>query len=577
MAKQTDVGFMDALEQLSSNLIDEEEFHVGTFYEFIRDVWSQSFDKPEHFQLWHVQKVCRDVEKAMETGQHYVAVLPRGHYKSTILGHGFAVWRLLKSTKDAKIIYVSYTEKMTRRHISEMKTEIRNNPILYPLMKDRSSDADGVFKYEIHGGIHIEIEPAGLFTFKRGMHVDGGMVADDILRDAENPLNTGELEKAKTFFMKETMLIPNPEAPIIVMGTPMDTNDLLADLQDDETFDTCVLPVFNPTPDREVLAPEIRSKEWLEAFQNARPNIFSSEFMLNPVSTINAFLSVEEIKAVEHEELSSLDAYTYHDDLNSDLTVAGFDIGKKRHPSHLCVFTSKMNEPDLIEINSTFLDGIDFIKQADFLNLVADNFDIDKGFFDNTIPMLEDREINSIWEPIVFTPKQRRYMASKFEEYVQQGKIKLIVDHRQRSQIVCVDNTLSAAETPAGHGDSFWSIAMAVFAHVEAMRGNTQDVGNLLDMITIGDDASAVETLGFKPKKMKLEEGDERHIKCPNCHSPSGIGWIFERQKCIICHSNAQMEKELAAQNAMMSMSAMGNTFDEEVEQIGKEEEVNIE
>jgi hypothetical protein len=540
-----EVRLREALEQLSTNLIDEQSVHIGTFYEFIRDIWSQGFDKPEHFSLWHVQKICHDVEECMETGQHYVAVLPRGHYKSTILGHGFAVWRLLKATKDTEIVYVSFTEKMTRYHISEMKKEIRNNPVLYDLMQDRSQDADGVFKYLVNG-IHVEIVPAGLFNFKRGMHVDGGLIADDILRDAENPLNTGELEKAKEFFLKETMLVPNPGAPIIVMGTPMDTNDLLAEIQNDDAFNSCVLPVFNPTPDREVLAPEIRSKEWLENYQNERPRIFSAEFMLNPVATVNAFLNIEEIQAVEFEELKSLDPYVFHDNLDSDLTVAGFDIGKKRHPSHLCVFTSKVDGTAIVEINTTFLDGMDFTRQVHFLNTVADNFDIDKGFFDNTIPMIEEvGELNPIWEPIIFTPKQRRAMATKFEEYVNQGKIKLIVDHRQRSQIVCVDNTLSAAVTPAGHGDAFWSIALAVYAHVDSMRGNTQDIGNLLDMATMGEDNSVGDVLTFKAEPIKLEEGDKRVLVCPDCQHIEG--WIFERQKCLICHEEKQEKAQLKA------------------------------
>jgi hypothetical protein len=573
MVKTTEVGFVDAFDRLASTLINEETLHIGTFYEFIRDIWSQGFEKPEHFQAWHVKKICRDVEECMETGQHYVAVLPRGHYKSTILGHGFAVWRLLKATKDTEIVYVSFTEKMTRYHISEIKKEIRNNPVLYPLMKDRSSDADGVFKYLVNG-IHIEIVPAGLFNFKRGMHVDGGLIADDILRDAENPLNTGELEKAKDFFMKETMLVPNPGAPIIVMGTPMDTNDLLSDLQNDDAFDTCVLPVFNPVPGRDVLAPEIRSREWLEQYESQRPKIFSAEFMLNPVSTVNAFLSIEEIKSVEDIELANLDPYAYHHDLKSDLTVAGFDIGKKRHPSHLCVFKSRIGKPDLIEINSTFLDGVDFTTQADFLNLVAENFDIDKGFFDNTMPMLEDREINSVWEPIIFTPKQRRYMSSKFEEYVNKGNLKLIVDHRQRSQIVCVDNTLTAAETPAGHGDSFWSIAMAVFAHVESIKGHTQDVGNLLDMVSMGDDSAAMESLDFQRKEEGLAEGDKRKLACPICEH-SGVGWVFENQLCIVCHSQKLNEDEETATMAMINSAPLNTDNSEDETELSNTMQIN--
>ena len=51
MANIKEVGFMEALEQLSNNLIDEQTVHIGTFYEFIRDVWSQGFAKPDHFSL----------------------------------------------------------------------------------------------------------------------------------------------------------------------------------------------------------------------------------------------------------------------------------------------------------------------------------------------------------------------------------------------------------------------------------------------------------------------------------------------------------------------------------------------
>ena len=189
---------------------------------------------------------------------------------------------------------------------------------------------------------------------------------------------------------------------------------------------------------------------------------------------------------------------------------------------------------------------MDFTRQVQFLNTVADNFDIDKGFFDNTIPMIEEvGELNPIWEPIIFTPKQRRAMATKFEEYVNQGKIKLIVDHRQRSQIVCVDNTLSAAVTPAGHGDAFWSIALAVYAHVDSMRGNTQDIGNLLDMATMGEDRSVGDVLTFKAAPIELEEGDTRYIACPDCQHSEG--WIFERQKCLICHEEKQEKAQLKA------------------------------
>ncbi len=539
------ISYEDALAKLADGLMAANRVNIGSFFDFVRDIWSQGYESPEYFYSWHIKVLCEDVQKTINEKKHYVAVLPRGHLKSTVLGHAFAVWSLLKAKSDSSILYMSYSHQMAEYHIKEIKNHIRNNPILDRMMHDRVPNADFSCRYIVNGR-RVEAIPMGLFSAKRGMHTSGAIVVDDILRDPENPLNTTQLAKVEEWFSKEVMYIPNPGAPIICMGTPMAPDDLLAKLQDDERFNKRVLPVFNPTPDREVLAPEIRSKQWLLSEQKNNPKGFASEFMLSPYASTNAFLNDEDIQGVENDDLRSMDPNLMQE-FDSDYTVAGFDIGKKRHPSHLVIFSSKENTLLITQIHSSFLDNWDYTDQAKYLNTVTRHFDIDRGYFDNTRAELEfgmeNNLLTSVWTPIHFTQKQKRVLAQKFEEYVIHKKIKLIVDQRQRSQITCVDSDLKAPQTPLGHGDAFWSVALAVLAHDDYASKGTKEIGSLTDWIQAGDEASS------KSGGLDFNQREEKEI-CPFCGQSAG--WIPERKKCLICvweHFNEMEQLEPSVSN----------------------------
>ena len=76
--------FEDAFSRLAEGLTEHKSVKVGSFWEFLRDIWSQSFEHPEYFKAWHVGLLAEDIEKCIEEGKNYVAVLPRFHFKSTI-------------------------------------------------------------------------------------------------------------------------------------------------------------------------------------------------------------------------------------------------------------------------------------------------------------------------------------------------------------------------------------------------------------------------------------------------------------------------------------------------------------
>ena len=542
-----------AFDMLSDGLLEQKRYEVGTFREFIENIWAHSYDNPEYFKAWHVSLLTEDIEECLETGLNYVGVLPRGHFKSTILGHAFSVWRLLKAPRDMSILYLSYSDGMAKYHIAEINKTIARNPIIPELLINRNPKADFSARF-YKNNKPMEIMHGGLFSFKRGMHVNGALVADDVLRDPENPLNMGQITKVEAHFMTESMFIPLKEAPVIVVGTPMMPNDILAKLQDDERFKARVLPALDPVPGRRVLAPEIMSEKYLLAQQKARPKSFASEFMLIPHFATESYFDVEDIEKCEDDLLRSVPATKkYTDLLPEDFVFGGYDVGKKKHPSHLVIFRKRGE--NIEQVHSSFLDGWSYSDQIEYLNEVADNFDMTSGYVDNTRGELEDRGLDARWRPMHFSQKSKNTMASVFENFVHSGILKLIKDERQKQQILSVSNELKAPDTPMGHGDAFFSIAMALqAAHDTSYK--FVDLGNASDWfnaISPGETPESRRQMDnerkgadseINPLQMQPVNPSERASSAPNpqCGDPvcNPSFWVPERGLCLYCSFRQQ-------------------------------------
>ena len=540
-----------AFNLLSNGLKNQDKYRVGSFREFLEDIWSQGFDNPEYFKAWHVSLLAEDIEECIETGMNYVAVLPRFHFKSTILGHAFSVWRLLKAPRDCAILYLSYSDGMAKYHISEINKEIGRNPVLSELLVNRNPKADFSARYYLNNK-PMDIMHGGLFSFKRGMHVNGALIADDVLRDPENPLNIGQVTKVEDHFMTESLFIPLKGTPTIVLGTPMMPGDLLAKLQEDDRFKARVLPALDPVPGRRVLMPELYSEEWLLQQQRARPKSFASEFMLIPHFATEAYFNAEDITKCEDEKLRSAPATKPFPIEPGDQIFGGFDVGKKRHPSHLVLFRKRGEKVE--QIHQSFLEGWSYSDQIEYLNEIADNFNLTTGYVDNTRGELEDRGLDTRWLAKIFSKKSKNTMAAIFEKFVHSGQLGLIKDERQKHQILSVSNELKAPDTPMGHGDAFFSIAMALeAAHETAYKFvGLGSVSDWIDAVSPDETPAGrqekLEGTGFKnlnkstpSEHLQMEPVNAKQIMTsapnPKCEeivcSPSF--WVEERGLCLFC------------------------------------------
>ena len=535
-----DVSYDSALSRLADGLLSDKKYKVGTFKEFLINIWSQSYDNPEYFKAWHVQLVADDIEECLETGLNYVAVLPRFHFKSTVLGHAFSVWRLLTAPRDCSVLYLSYSDGMAQYHIAEINKTVKRNPILMSWMNNKSPKADYSFRYSINDK-PADIMHGGLFSFKRGMHVNGALIADDILRDPENPLNMGQITKVEDHFMTESLFIPLKGVPVIVLGTPMMPGDILSKLQEDSRFKSRVLPALDPVPGRRVLMPELYNEEWLLEQQKARPKSFASEFMLIPHFSTESYFEAEDLEKCESSTLINCDATIPFPCEEDDQFFAGFDVGKKRHPSHLVIFRRR---GDTIEqVHSSFLDGWNYSDQIDYLNKVSENFDLNKGYVDNTRGELEERGLDNIWKPMIFSTRSKNTMAQIFETYLHSGNLHLIKDERQKQQILSVNNVLKAPETPLGHGDAFFSIAMALSAAYETTIYKIQMLGNVQDWFTTIEEGQEADPdkmpgrgmpdLNFQPAVLS----EALEAPNPDCQDAmcNSTFWVPENKLCIYC------------------------------------------
>ena len=533
-----------AFELLAEKLEKSNKYKIGSFWEFTRDIWSQGFERPEYFQAWHVGKLTEEVEKCIEDKLNYLAILPRAHFKSTILGHAFSIWRSLKIQGNANILYLSYSDTMAKYHISEINKEVNRNPLLKDMMTNRAPKADFTFRYDTGNGGSAEILHGGLFSFKRGMHVNGALIADDILKDPESPLAIGQMSKIEDHFLTESLFIPNQGVPVVVVGTPMMPGDLLTVLEKDDRFVSRKLPALDPEPNRRVLMPELYSEEWLLEQQKAKPKSFASEFLLQPHFNTEAYFDTEDIEKCEDGNLRSLPTTLKHNFEEDEDIFAGFDVGKKRHPSHLVVFKRKGERIE--QIHQSWLDGWDYSDQIIYLNEVAENFGLTKGYIDNTRGELEDRGLDRTWYPLSFSLKSKNNMAHIFEEYIHSGNLFLIKDHRQRQQILSVNNELKAPETPMGHGDAFFSIAMALQAAYETGIYNMQTVGDLQDFVADVEPSLKYSNLDKnKPEKLidfdkKVYNDSNGPIEAPNPSCTEDVCspslWVPARGLCLYCN-----------------------------------------
>ena len=326
------------------------------------------------------------------------------------------------------------------------------------------------------------------------------------------------------------MNIPNPGCPLIVFGTAIDYSDLLFKLKDNPEFMHLWMPAIDPDEEHKVLWESRFNKEWLDTRKkSAGWKSFSSEFLLMPVLSADAFFTKTDLDKVIDSSLKNISIYQTFNKEDHHV-VAGLDIGKRRNPSHLSVFVDDRNE-NLIQIHQSFWDGLEYLEQIERIKTAVENFGIDKLYIDATRSEMEERGLPRQCIMIKFTGKGERNQASYANDFaarVENKKLRLLDDDRFISQILCLTNDLRAPVTSFGHADSFWSVALALGAYQDYFSSNRKQrfsyMGNLQEQF-VDHAPAAVKNLSGLCKvcnKRTLSQLPEGGWRCGNCQATFG-------------------------------------------------------
>lgn len=374
------------------------------------------------------------------------------------------MWRLFQiHGKWNEIQYMSYTASLGSYHTKRIKRYIAELPELYGDYTDLT-DSESLLYYG-YDNKRFFCEPTGILTAMRGKHPDE-VICDDILRDPEVKLDTIQLEKlAEKFF---EVIEQMPKKALHLVGTPQDFDDLFAKVERLKSYNC-------ERYDAEVC----EGVAWWDGLwpwaklQERKATIgvkaYNKEFRCHPVRGEEGYVSYEDYCRIARRHLKNY-SFTRPPKFKTGRCVtAGLDIGKKTHPSHLSVLAE--HNKRLVQVHSKFMDGWAYYDQIAYCREAIKAFGIDRLYYDNTRAEFEESsekgELPGEMEGIAMTGKSNFMYATELDKLVTQGRVQLVTDDRQKRQILSVDCDLKAPSNSEGHGDSFFSLILAIGANRE--------------------------------------------------------------------------------------------------------------
>lgn len=426
-------------------------FFFGVFCNAVRRV-EGNYCEPSHLDnlIYRLQKYRRTSTKA-----------PRFHLKSTVT-EAFIMWKLYRMEKMYnEWMYMSFTEGLGAYHTKRIKRYINALPELFSDYLSLT-ESESVIAYQKDNRAFV-CEPAGILTLQRGKHPNG-MILDDVLKDPQVKLDMSQIEKISTLFFEEIEQMPKEDLHIV--GTPQAEGDLFSQLETKQGYDCASYDVYTDEKNKKVLWEAKYNWQWLEERKNLiGDKAFMKEFRLQPVHGSEGFISLKEYSNISCVKLKNYDILKLRRFKDRNC-VAGMDLGKKTHPSHLSIFFE--SKGSLIQVHSKFMDGWNYNDQIDYCKRAIEFFKIDTLYFDNTRAEFETSAENNTlpkqMKGITFTSKSKFSMSTELDRLITSKKLLLIEEPRQRRQILSVDCDLNAPETAEGHGDAFFSLCLAVKA-----------------------------------------------------------------------------------------------------------------
>lgn len=411
---------------------------------------------------------------AIQANPKTLLVSARKHLKTTV-ALGYVAWMMWKALYHEKRpydewLFMAYKEDLAEYQLKRLNRYIEALPELFGDAQ-KLTDAETILRYGYQGREFI-CEPAGILAFKRG-RAPRGLICDDILKDPQNPkMSIGMLEMIERIFLEEVESLSKEE--LHIFGTPQDESDIFSKIEAKQEYWHGRYDAMQNEAKRIALWPEEWPFERLEAKRlSIGEKAFNKEYRCRPVRSEDCFLKPGDLDAIIYGRLKNYSCEK--PPILREMTFAGFDIGKKSHPSHLCILAESRRgfrkdsgnfENRLVQVHSKWMDGWSYNDQLDYLQFAINKFKVAKLFYDNTrgeFEAYQERgELPPEMEPFIFSRSSKGEIATKLDEKITNKTLWLVNDQRQRRQLLSVDNDYQAVQTAEGHGDCFFSLALAI-------------------------------------------------------------------------------------------------------------------
>lgn len=383
----------------------------------------------------------------------------RKHLKSTTL-YAYVMWLIFRTVEwSYDGIYISFNKTLSEHHIKEIKKLVKANEWFDQIYDFTRAETLISYSWQAGGEHKFTMTGSGIGGFTRGYHPDI-VICDDILADPENPLTQTVIDTISRTFFDDIMSLPVEGGELHLFGTPQTETDVFFQVKErGEGFFWAREPAIKNSLNREVVWPNLFTWDRLQEIRTLLgEKSFLKEYMVESISSTEQYFSREELDkvAIFEGNLRGLDT--------DNNVYAGWDLGKKRHPSHISIFEVVDGVPE--QVYQKFWDGVTYNQQLKDVVDLHERFMIDKVIYDATrgeFELEEERGEMPKWcEGLRFTNKTNHANANHMSKFIERGDIGLINDDRMLKVICQMNNDLKAVESELGHGDSFWSIALAL-------------------------------------------------------------------------------------------------------------------
>ena len=308
-------------------------------------------------------KYIDDCLDRLESNHKLIEITARDHFKSTRL-YFYIMWQIMTSKEDLEIQYFSFNATMSAYHTEKLQGFISNNFWFQYLEQagaliNNSPNAKTFIDYTNPFNAKITINSQAVKGFTRGIHCNV-LILDDVFPDiqARHKSDPTEVLNVNHIVRASLLSMVKDGGKIIVVGTPQTPSDFFYDEALKDQFKITSQPAIVNDKNKQVLWEEWMDYEELMKRKEALgERLFNQEYMASPAYVENSFIKPEYLqRAIRVKQVND-----YTGDAN---VYAGYDIGKKTHPSHIAIF--KEVKGVYTQLASYWMDKWDYTKQIEF-------------------------------------------------------------------------------------------------------------------------------------------------------------------------------------------------------------------